>query len=109
MQTFTKQGVLPSLVNYFALVVHHIIILQQTLTYAEVVFFHLFLGTFYTLRNHAVLDNLAFFQAHAVHEAGNALAAKKAHEVIFQTHKELAATGVSLATRTTAQLAVYAS
>ncbi|MCB1101132.1 MAG: hypothetical protein KDL10_02140, partial [Kiritimatiellae bacterium] len=56
-----------------------------------------------------MLDHFAFLVAHAVHQFGNAFGLEEAHEVIFQGHVELAATGVALPAGTAAQLAVDAA
>ena len=54
-----------------------------------------------------MLDDLTFFQAHPVHEFGNALGAEQAHEAIFQAHKKLRRTWVALPPGPPAQLPVY--
>ena len=56
-----------------------------------------------------MLDHIALFVAHAVHEAGNALGSKEAHEVVFERNKELRRSGVALASGASAQLAVDAA
>ena len=61
--TFSHQGVTAAGVDYVTLRVHHIVVFQQTLTDTEVVFFHLFLCTFYGLAQHAVFQYFAFLEA----------------------------------------------
>jgi hypothetical protein len=41
-----KQGMTAAFVNHFALRVHHIVVFEQTLTYAKVVFFYFLLCPF---------------------------------------------------------------
>ena len=48
----THQGVTALLVYHGTLLVHHIVILKQTLTYAEVILLHLLLCTLYGTGNH---------------------------------------------------------
>ena len=76
---------MPSLiVNHFALVVHHIIVFQQSFSNTKVVFLYLFLRTLYGFGNHGMLDDFAFFNTHAIHQPGNAVRTEQAHEVVFQ-------------------------
>ena len=57
---------------------------KQVLTGAEVVFFHLLLGLLNLLGDHRVLDDFAFLQAHAVHDASDTFRTKHTHQVVFQ-------------------------
>jgi hypothetical protein len=84
-----KQGVAAFFVNGFALDVHHVVVFEQAFADAEVVFLHFFLCAFDGFGHHRVLDHVAFFVAHFVHQAGDAVALEQAHEVVFERHVEL--------------------
>ena len=71
--------------------------------------FHLALRVLNGLRDHLVLDGHVFGDVRFLHHGGNAvqvIAAKQAHQVIFQRDVELRGTGVALTARTTTQLIV---
>ena len=67
------------------------------------------MGALDALGDHGVLDDVSLFVAHAVHEAGDALGSKQAHQVVFKRNKELRRSGVALASGASAKLAVDAS
>ncbi len=60
--TFTHQRVTTLRINHGTLFVHHVIVLQQTLTDTEVVLFDFLLGTFYLFGNHRTLQYFTFFE-----------------------------------------------
>ena len=97
------------LVDDSALFVHHIVILEQALTYSEVVLLHLLLGILDAAGNHGMLDHLTFLKAQTVHHTGNTLAGKEAHQLILKRNKEDTATRVTLTSRTTTQLTIDAA
>ena len=72
-ETLAKQGVTAFLVDDLALGVHHVVVFEQVLTYAEVVLFDLLLCLLNLLGDHRVLDDFAFLKAHAVHDASDTL------------------------------------
>ena len=82
--TLTHQGVATLGVNHATLLVHHIIVLQQTLTDTKVVLFHLLLGALDGFGDHVVLNHLTLLEAELVHYRGDAVAGEEAHEVVFQ-------------------------
>ena len=90
------KGVPSALVNDLALGVHHVVVLQQALADAKVVFLDLLLGALDALGDHPCLDDFPFLVAHAVHHLADALGAKQPHEVILQTDVELAGPWVPL-------------
>ncbi len=90
------QGVATALVDDLALGVHHVVVFQEALPDAEVVLLDLLLGTLDALGDHACLDDLPLFVAHAVHHLAHALRAKQTHQVVLQAHVELARPGVPL-------------
>ncbi len=101
------QGMPAFFIDHLTLCIHHIIIFQQSLPYAEVVFLNFFLGTFNRLGDHGMLDHLTFFQAKPVHDLGDSFRAKHTHQVIFERYEELRTARVSLSTGTAPQLTVY--
>ena len=108
-ETVAVKGVAALAIDGVALRVHHVVILQQTLTDAEVVLLHLFLRPFDGLGNHAVLDHFAVLQADSVHHIGYFFGAEEAHQFVFEGDVELGAARVALTAGTTAQLAVNAA
>ena len=89
-------------INEVTLLIHHIIIFDESLTDTEVILLHFLLRTLDTVGDHAVLNHLAFLEAHSVHHTCDTLATEHTHQVIFQTHVEYGATRISLTTGTTA-------
>ena len=82
--TFTHQSVATFRVNNGTLLVHNVVIFQQSFTDTEVVFFHLLLRTFDRVGNHLVLDHLAFLKTEFVHNARDTVGREQTHQVIFQ-------------------------
>ena len=103
------KGVAALVVDDGALVVHHVVVLEESFTHAEVVFLHFLLRLFNLLGDHGVLNDFALLETHAVHDAGDAVGAEDAHEVVFERDEEEAAAGVALTAGTTTQLAVDAA
>ncbi len=84
------------LVDVCALLVHHVIELKQTLTYAEVVFFHTFLGLLNGVAYHFRLNHIAFLVAHAVEHLDYRVGGEEAHQLVFERNKEYRRTRVPL-------------
>ena len=101
-----EEGIPAAAVDHLALGIHDVIVFQEALTHGEVVFLHLFLGLGDRFGDHPVLDNLALFQAQAVHDLGDPLGTEETHQFVFQGDIELGRPGVTLTTGTTAQLTV---
>ena len=100
------QQVVALLVDDLALVIGHIVILQQLLANIEVAPFHLALRLLDGIGHHAVLDRLALLHTESLHEALDPVRRENAHEVVFQRQVEPGKTGVALPTRAAAQLVV---
>jgi hypothetical protein len=66
------------------------------------------LGVFDGLGYDVVLDGLALFHAQLFHDAGDAVRAEQAQQVVFQGEVEAAGAGVALASGTAPQLVVDA-
>ena len=86
--SFTHEGMTTALVDDLSLLVHHVIVLKQTLTDTEVVFLDFLLGTFDALVDHLVFNHLTFLKTETVHNSGDAVAGKEAHELVFERHIE---------------------
>ena len=84
LQTLAKQGVVTFLVDSLTLHVHHVVVVQEVLTYAEVVLFDLLLCLLDLFRYHRMLNHLAFLHSETVHDRRYALGAEDTHEVVFQ-------------------------
>ena len=82
--TFTHQSVAAFGVNNGTLLVHYVVIFQQSFTDTEVVFFHLLLCTLDRVGDHLVLDHFAFLETEFVHYTGNTVGREQTHQVIFQ-------------------------
>ena len=102
-------GVAPAGVHGFALIVHHVVVFEKTLTDAEVVLFHLLLRTLDGLRQHLALQNLVLFHAKLVYHGGNTFASEETHQLVFQRDEEYAGTRVALTSGTAAELTVHAA
>src|SRR5947207_106377 len=96
-----------AVVDHLSLLVHHVIVFQQTFPNGKVVLLDLLLGTLHGLVEHRVLQHLVR-RAELFHPARYSLAAELAHQVVFQRDKELRRAGISLTSGTTAKLAIDA-
>src|SRR4028118_2089858 len=94
-------------INYSTLLIHYIIVLQQSFSYPEVIFLYFFLCSFNALGDHAVLYHLAFFVTHPVHQGSNTVTAEHTHQIIFKRNKKLRSTGIALPACTTTELPVH--
>ena len=88
------------------MLIHHIVVLEQTLADTEVVRLDLLLGVLDGLRDHTGLDRFALGNLEALHDGSDALTTEKSHQVVFQRDEELRRAGVALATCAATQLAV---
>ena len=96
-------------VDALTLLVHHVVVFEQVLADGEVLRFDLLLGALDGARHHAVLDRHAFFHAEPLHQAGDAVRAEDAHQVVFEREVEPRRTRVALAAGAAAQLVVDAA
>ncbi len=95
-------------VDTLTLLVHHVVVFEQVLADGEVLRFDLLLRALDGARHHAVLDRHAFFHAEALHQAGDAIRAEDAHQVVFERQEETRRAGIALAAGAAAQLVVDA-
>ena len=88
-------------VDDLALLVHHVVVLEQVLTNVVVVAFDFFLRVLDRLGDPAVLDRQVFF-----HEAADVDAPEDAHQIVVEREIEAAFARVALAAGATAQLVI---
>ncbi len=94
--------------DHLALVVHHVVELQQVLADVEVARLDLLLGLFQRLVDPGMGDRLVFLEAKALQHGIHAVRAEDAHQVVLQRQEELGTPGVALTARTAAKLVVDA-
>ena len=97
------------LVDDLALVVHHVVELEEVLADFEVARLDLLLGLLQGLVDPRMDDGLAVLEAELPQHAVDALGAEDAHEVVFQGQEELRRAGVALAPRAAPELVVDAT
>ena len=91
-----------------ALVVHHVVVLEDLLADIEVARLDLLLRHLQRLVHPAVRDRLAFLQAERLQNAVHLVGAEDAHQVVVEREIELRAARVALAAGAAAQLVVDA-
>ena len=84
----THEGVTAFLIDDGTLLVHHVIVLQQTLTDTEIILLDLLLGTLNLSADHRTLNHLAFLEAETVHDVSDTLGTEQTHQFIFQRDEE---------------------
>src|ERR1700674_1093898 len=102
------EDVAAQLVDGLALLVHHVVVLEQMLAHLEVAPFDLLLGALDGLGDQRVLDRLAVGHAQAAHQALDAVGAEDPHQVVLEREIEARGAGVALAAGAAAQLVVDA-
>mmetsp|Transcript_12872 Transcript_12872/g.30273 ORF Transcript_12872/g.30273 Transcript_12872/m.30273 type:complete len:931 (-) Transcript_12872:212-3004(-) len=108
-QRLGLQDVVALLVDDLALVIRHIVVLQQLLADVEVAGLDLALRALNGTRDDACLDGLALGHLQAVHDGAHPLASEDAHQLVVQRQIEAAGARVALAAGTAAQLVVDAA
>ena len=76
-------------VDDFALLVHHVVVLERALADLEVVLLDAFLGLADGAIKQRVLELLAFFEAHLLHVLDDLVRAEQAHQIIFERDEEM--------------------
>lgn len=79
----------PTGIYHLALGVHHVIVFEQPLADAEVVFLNLALRAFDRLGHHAGLNDFSLLETHAVHQTGDPFRAEQPHQVVLERYEEL--------------------
>ena len=93
-------------VNHRALLVHHVVVLEDVLANLVVVVLDLALRPRDRLADQTRFDRLLVGEADALHDVGHALAAEESHHFVFKRHVEARRTRIALTTGTAAQLVV---
>ena len=99
----------PQRVDRLALLVHHVVVLEEVLAGLEVAPLDLLLRALDRLRHHPVLDGNALLHAEALHPGHQALAAEDAHQVVLEREVEARRAGIALAAGAAAELVVDAA
>ena len=103
------EDVMAEAVDGGPLLVHHVVVFQGAFPDAEMLLLHPFLGLFHGAAQPGMGEFLPFLHAHALHDAGDAVGAEEAHQVVFQGDIEDAGAGVSLAGAASPQLEIDAA
>ena len=99
----------PVLEDDLALVVHHVVELENVLANVEVARLDLLLRLLQRLVDPRMDDRLVLLEAEALEHRVHALGAENAHEVVLQRQEELRPARIALAAGTSAQLVVDAA
>ena len=100
------EHLLALLVDFLALLIHHVVILKHVLTDFVVARFNTLLGVLNLPGEHLRFDRLVLSQTHFLDQAADALTAEQAHQIILHGEEELGGAGVALTARAAAQLVV---
>ena len=106
---FLAHDVEPLLEDDLALVVHHVVVLEDLLADVEVARLDLLLRHLQRLVHPRMGDRLTFLQAERLQDAVHAVGAEDAHQVVVEREVELRAARVALTAGAAAQLVVDAA
>ena len=95
--------------DHLALVVHHVVELQDVLADVEVARLDLLLRLFQRLVDPGMDDRLVFLQPELGQHAVELVGAEDAHQIVFERQEEFRVAGIALAAGTAAQLVVDAA
>ena len=109
MWILTLEQLAAQRVDALALLVHHVVVLEQVLADVEVLRLDLLLRALDRVGDHLVLDRHAFFHPEALHQPGDAVGAEDAHQVVFERQVEPRRARVALAAGAAAKLVVDAA
>src|ERR1035437_8118044 len=96
-------------VDDFALLVHHVVVFERAFALLEIMAFDAFLRLLDGTVKQTVLEFLAFFEAHLLHQFHNAVGTEQPHQIVFERNEKVRRTRIALARTTAAQLAVNAA
>src|SRR5919197_6347249 len=96
-------------VHVLALLVHHVVVLEEMFSDREVLRLDLLLSPLDRFGYHPVLDRHAFFHAEALHETRDAIRAEDAHQIVFEREIEARRARIALAAGAAAKLVVDAA
>ena len=105
-ETVAGQDAGALLVNHRALLVEHVVEVEQVLAHVEVMALDLHLRAGYGLGDELVFQGLVVVEAGPVHHVFDAVTAEPLHQFVLEGHKKLAAAGVALTTGAAPQLIV---
>ena len=95
-------------IDHAALLVHHVVVLENVLANLVVVLLDLPLSALDRLRHEARFDRLLVGEADALHDVRHALAAEEPHHFVFERDVEARRSRIALTARAAAQLIVDA-
>ena len=98
----------PRSINGLALLVHHVVVLEQVFARLEVLPFHRLLRRFDPVRDHPRLDGHSFFHPHLLQQCRNPLPRENAHQVVFERQIKSRCSRIALASGAPAQLVIDA-
>src|SRR5690606_568949 len=102
-------GGVANAVDDLALLVEHVVVLEQTLADGVVLLLDLFLGALDGAVEPGVFELFAVLHRAFHHAGGEVALEEEAHEVVLKREEELGETGVALTRATAAQLAIDAA
>src|SRR6059036_1145444 len=86
-------------IDHLALLVHHVVVLEQLLPRLEVLQLDALLGLADRAGDPRMGDDFSFLRAGAVHPASDAVRAEQAHQIVLEGEEEDALAGIALAPR----------
>ena len=104
-EIFTRENLITTHVNDFALLIHDLVVLQDVLADFTIALFYSCLGALNCFGNHLGLNCLVVWQCSA-HHPTKCSSSEQAQKFIVETEIETARSGVSLTTCTTTQLII---
>ena len=99
----------PQAIDGLALLVHHVVVLEQVFAGFEVLPFDRFLRGLDAAGNHLRLDRDALFHAQPLQQVRDPLLGEDAHQIVFQRKIEARRPGIALAAGASAKLVVDAA
>src|SRR5581483_7601527 len=93
-------------IDGLALLVHHVVVLEQMFTRLEVLRFNGLLRTFDSLRDHLRLDRDALIHTQPLQQGAHPLLREDAHQIVFEREIEARLAGIALASCAAAKLIV---
>src|SRR6185437_10115100 len=95
-------------VDHLALLVHHVVVLEEPLAGLEVLKLDALLRLLDRPRDERMREHLALLRTQPVHELRDALGAEQAHQVVLEREEELRRARVALPAGSAAQLPIDA-
>src|SRR5256884_3160233 len=105
-QVVAREEVAPARVDHLALLVEHVVVLEEVLADVEVVRLDLLLRVADGARDEAVLDRYALLHPEPLHQVLHPVGAEDAQQVVLQREVETRRAGVALPAAAAAQLVV---